>query len=78
MCCNSQTWNNVIINKIKILFPHPLHNEKIGKPNNLKVFRRKRTKAPKQNSQSRLMAHMTEGMREENLKFINNYIIPDL
>ena len=55
-----------------------LHNEKIGKPNNLKVFRRKRTKAPKQNSQSRLMAHMTEGMREENLKFINNYIIPDL
>jgi hypothetical protein len=55
-----------------------LHNEKIGKPNNLKVFRRKRTKGPKQNSQSRLRSHMTEGMREENLKFINNYIIPGL
>jgi hypothetical protein len=67
-CCDvphDSAWNN-------------LHNEKIGKPNNLKVFRRKRTKEPKQNSQSRLRSHMTEGMREENLNFINNYIIPGL
>ena len=55
-----------------------LHNQKIGKPNNLKVFRGKKIKGPKQNSQNPLRSHMTERMREENLNFDNNYIIQGL
>jgi hypothetical protein len=34
--------------------------QNILKPNNLKIFARKKTKSPKQNSQHRLMSHIAE------------------